>query len=144
MIQLTSVVGRWRATTAAALAALLVLAGCASMSTKTPEEQVQALAEQRWALMIKRDFGRAYQFTQPAYRAVNTPDAYASRFGSAATWKSVQVHEVTCEPERCTVRIRLTTANMVPNFAKSLPELVSYFDETWVRDEGRWWFYQPL
>ena len=124
--------------------ALLMLASCATLSSGTPEEQVKARAEQRWATLIKGDFDGAYAFTQPSYRALVSKDEYKKRFGSGGQWKEAQVHSVQCEAERCTVRIRLTTLNMVPQFSRTLPTITGFFDETWVRDEGQWWYYQAL
>lgn len=121
-----------------------LLAGCASMGPKTPEEEVRALAEARWNALIKRDFVKAYGYAQPSFRAVVTPSAYAQRFGSAGRWKSAQIHEATCEAARCTVKVRLTTEIMVPSFRRSIPEVVSYHDEVWVREEGQWWFFEKI
>ena len=126
------------------VAIMVALSGCASMQAKTPEEQVSKLAEQRWDALIKRDFDAAYGYAQPGFRAVVTRDAYKKRFGDALQWKAVQIHEATCEVERCTVRIRLTSINMVPNFSKQIPEVTGYFDETWIRDDGKWWFYEAF
>lgn len=128
----------------AALVSSAVLAGCASFGPKTPEEEVRARAEQRWAALIKRDFAKAYTFAQPGFRAVVKPEVYPSRFGNAGGWKEAQIHEATCEAARCTVRVRLTMAVAVPRFAKKIPEVVGYHDEVWVRDEGQWWFLEKI
>ena len=77
-----------------------------------------------------------------AYRALVGQKDYYKRFGGAGQWKGVQIHEVTCEPERCTVRLRLTSTLNVPRFRGQ--ELTGYIDETWVRADGQWWFYQAL
>ena len=94
---------------AVALAALLALAACAGLQPKTPEDVVRERSEARWDALIKRDFDKAGEYTQPAYRALVGQKDYYKRFGGAGQWKGVQIHEVTCEPERCTVRLRLTT-----------------------------------
>jgi hypothetical protein len=129
---------------AAALAATLLLGGCASLSGATPEEQVTRLAQKRWDALIQRNFDAAYDLAQPGFRAVVSREAYKKRFGDALQWKSVQIHDTTCEAERCTVRIRLTSINHVPGFARSIPEITGYFDETWIRDDGSWWFYESF
>ena len=129
---------------AAALVSGALLAGCASMAPKTPEEEVRALAEARWDAMIKRDFVKAYGFTQPGFRAVVTPEAYTRRFGSAGRWKGAQIHEATCEAARCTVKVRLTTQILVPRFSRAIPEVVGYHEEVWVREEGQWWFFEKI
>jgi uncharacterized protein YchJ len=128
---------------AAAALSALVLAACATVSG-TPEEQVAQLAQQRWDALIKRDFDAAYDYAQPGFRAAVPRESYKNRFGSAGQWKAAQIHSVTCEAERCIARIYLTTAVMVPTFARDIPETSTYFNETWVRDEGRWWYVEAL
>lgn len=140
----TTAKGRRTLLAAVAIAASGVLAGCASLAPKTPEEEVRARAEARWAALIKRDFAKSYTFAQPGFRAVVTPEAYARRFGHAGQWKGAQIHEATCEAERCKVRVRLTTTINVPRFSKAIPEVVGYHDEVWVRDEGQWWFLEKI
>ena len=129
---------------AAALGAALWLAGCAALQPKTPEQIVTQRAEERWAALIKRDFPKAWQYTQPGFRAVVPAERYRSRFGEALEYKSALVHSAECEAERCKVRVRVTSDNMVPNFRARMPQITSYVDELWLRDEGQWWFYQAL
>ena len=132
-----------RAALAALLAtATLALAACAGLQPKTPEDVVRERSEARWDALIKRDFDKAWEYTQPAYRALVAQKDYSKQFGAAGQWKGVQVHQVTCEPERCTVRLRLTSTLNVPRFQGQ--ELIGYIDETWVRSDGQWWFYQSL
>ena len=127
---------------AAMLGSALWLAGCAALQPKTPEEIVAQRVEQRWAALIARDFDKAWGYTQPSYRAAFKREDYAKRFGTAGQWRGVQVHGVTCEAERCAVRIRLTTRLMLPPAAGR--DVVGFLDETWVREDGQWWFYQAL
>ena len=98
------------------LAATLWLAGCAGLSPKTPEAVVTQRAEARWAYLIGGDFEKAWDLTQPGFRAVVKRDRYARRFGSGGAWTGAQVHEVTCEPERCTVRLRVSAKVATPPF----------------------------
>jgi len=125
---------------AAALALTLALGACASLQPKAPEVEVAERAQQRWDALIKKDFAKAYTYTQPAFRAVVKPEIYPSRFTNAAEWKDVQVHQVNCEAERCTVRIRLNSKILLPAYRR-LPDVVSYFDENWVRENGQWWYF---
>ncbi len=132
------------ATRAAALAAALALAACASNSAKTPEQIVVERAEARWQHLIKQDFAGAYAYLTPAYRDVVPQEQYRRRFGSAGAWTNAIVHEVSCEPEACTVKMRITTQVRVPLFATRISEVTTYMDERWVREDGQWWLYQSL
>ena len=125
---------------AAVLGGALWLAGCAALQPKTPEEIVTQRVEARWDALIKGDFPAAWAYTQPAYRAIVKQADYAKTFGAGGQWRGVQVHQVSCEAERCTVRIRLTTRVTLPPFRGQ--ELTGALDETWVREDGNWWYYQ--
>ena len=122
------------------VAGALALAGCAALQPKTPEEIVTQRVEARWDALIKGDFPAAWAYTQPAYRAIVEQADYAKTFGAGGQWRGVQVHQVSCEAERCTVRIRLTTRVTLPPFRGQ--ELTGALDETWVREDGNWWYYQ--
>ena len=52
------------------------------------------------------------------------------------------MHEVKCEAERCTVRVRVAAKVLAPPFTGQ--EVVTYVEEVWVRDEGQWWFFQAF
>lgn len=131
-----------RAALAALLGATLWLAGCAALQPKTPEQVVGERVEARWAALIKGDFEKAWDYTQPGFKAIVKQADYRKRFGAAGQWKGVQVHQVTCEAERCTARIRLTSVMLLPQF-KGM-EVNGYIDETWVREDGQWWYYQSI
>ena len=122
------------------VAGALALAGCAALQPKTPEEIVTQRVEARWDALIKGDFPAAWAYTQPAYRAIVKQADYAKTFGAGGQWRGVQVHQVSCEAERCTVRIRLTTRVTLPPFRGQ--ELTGALVETWVREDGNWWYYQ--
>ena len=148
MNPITSTVARraaLRATAGTLIAAALVTAGCAAFKTETPEEVVARRAQERWQALIKHDFPAAYGYTQPGYRAVMSEEKYAKSFGGdTSAWKSVEIFQTTCEPERCTVRLRLTAKNPVPRFSRAMPEIKGFLDETWIKDDGQWWFYQAI
>ena len=122
------------------VAGALALAGCAALQPKTPEEIVTQRVEARWDALIKGDFPKAWTYTQPAYRAIVKQADYRRTFGFAGQWRGVQVHKVSCEAERCKARIRLTTRVLTPPFQGQ--EVAGVIDETWVREDGNWWYYQ--
>ena len=126
----------------AVLAAGLLLSACAS-TPKTPEEQVSVRAKQRWDALIKRDFNTAYTYAQPAYRELVKPESYKARFGTAFVWKEAEVHSAKCEPELCTVKIKLVVTTPIPTSTKTM-DITSYLDEVWIRDQGQWWFNEKL
>jgi len=122
-----------------------VLAGCASApsapeTAATPEAAIAQRAQARWDFLVAKNFDQAYTYITPAYRSLQTPQQYASRFGSGAAWKSAQVEKVSCESaQRCTATIKLEVVVLARGFTKPLE---SRMTETWLHDEGQWWFYQ--
>ena len=134
---------RRRALGAALIAGVLGLSACATKPT-TPEDQVRERAQARWNALVASDFAKAYTYAPPSFRAVSGPQEYRSRFGPAAAWKSAWVHDVSCEPERCTVSVRVTLNVRVPQFATKLPSIETYTQETWVREDGQWWHFEQI
>ena len=133
------------ARTAALTLAAATLVGCASAPTApvtpaTPEQAVSERAQQRWDRLLVRDFEKAYDYLTPAYRDLKTPTQYASSFSNGAAWKSAKVDTVSCESaERCTATVKLEVVVLARGFSKPLE---STLYETWLLDEGQWWFYQ--
>ena len=123
-------------------AGVLALAGCAALQPQTTEQLVAQRAEARWAALLDGDFHQAWTFTQPGFRALVKQKDYRKRFGAAGAWKGAQIHKVECQPERCTVNLRLTSVVLAPPFTGQ--EMVGYINETWVREDGQWWYYQTF
>ena len=125
----------------ATLAATAVLAGCAALTPKTPEQVVAERAVERWNLLIKRDLAGAHAYYQPFFRnafsvkdveqADQPPSAYA-----------VRVHNVTCQPERCTARVVFKVKAPIGRSMRAgrTMDIETFRDEDWVRENGQWWY----
>ena len=122
----------------------MLLTACASNPQQTPEQQVAQRAEARWKRLIAKDYQQAWEYLMPSYRNLVSPQDYGKRFGSAGAWTNAIIHEVTCEPSVCKVKVRVTTKMRVPLFAAKIPEVNTYVDERWVREDGQWWLYEKL
>lgn len=120
-------------------AAAIALAGCATTS-QTPEQAVQQRANARWQALIKGDFDKAWTYTTPKFRSEVKQADYKERFSATNPWISAHTRAVECQPALCLAKMQLTLRNVVPGFAKSMPEITTYFDEAWVREEGQWWY----
>lgn len=120
----------------------LALTGCALLAPSTPEQQVQQRAQARWQALSRTDFNTAYGLLAPSLRALLPAERWTRRFGRAATWNSADVTQVTCEAARCTATIRLTST--VPFTGPRAQPLTTHLDETWVLEDGQWWFFQKL
>lgn len=121
---------------------VVLLAACASLGVGSPEKQVEDRANARWSALSKRDFRSAYGVLAPSVRELVTYERWVSRHGTSANWKSAEVVGVTCEPARCTARIRIEAYPVGPS--RKMPLIRTHMDETWVLEDGRWWLFQKL
>lgn len=133
-----------------ALAAGL-LAGCAApgagvgttSAVSTPakaEDAVRVRAQQRWDWLVAGKYEDAYTYTTPAFRGLNPAPSYRNRFGTGASWTGARVQNVECAtPERCTVQVAVDTRVVARGFREPI---TSSLVETWLLEEGQWWYYQ--
>ena len=132
-----------RYTLLACLVAPLLLSGCASLKPPSAEEAVRERAQARWNALLAGKFEEAYQFLSPASRNVVSLQRFRSSIGGAATWKSAEVHKVTCsQPDRCTVSIKVSYSAILRG--RSLGTIDTSVEETWLLDAGQWWLPQGL
>lgn len=131
-------VGLW-----GSLAAVALLAGCASLERGTPEEIVQARATARWKAMVAHDFKQAYGYLAPSYRAVSSFERYTERLNGGAAWVKADVARVRCESaEKCTASVRIESKPI--GVMRFNANIVTGVDETWLLEDGKWWLYQQL
>ena len=129
--------------TALVLAAGL-LAGCANTLTSAPpataEEIVSQRAQQRVDLLLDKKYDQAYEYLTPSYRALNSAENYRVRFGDGAKWIGPKVAKVECQnKERCVVTVKLEVLVIARGFNTTIDSTLT---ETWLKEDGQWWFYQ--
>lgn len=125
---------------------MAVLGGCASVSTRSPEETVAERATERWAGLIKGDFAKAYQYNTPGYRGMVSQQRFLETRGREGKVTGGSTYKVTCESaDKCTARMKLTAfAPMLSGSGKGPMEVVTYVDETWILEEGQWWYFEKI
>lgn len=120
------------------------LTGCASGvgSTAADKEQiVERRAQERLNHLKDKSYTQAYAYLAPSYRAVVSAENYGNRFSSGATWADVVVKGVKCETEeRCTVNVDLKVLVLARGFGGK--PIAANLVETWLKEDGQWWFYQ--
>lgn len=138
---------------AAALATGL-LAGCAgtpksgvtaetlpAIQNASAEEVVGTRAQQRVDLLVASQFDKAYNYLLPSYRALNSAESYRTFFGGGAKWVAPKVSKVECtSQERCNVTVDLGVLVVAPGFGTK--PIASTMFETWLKEDGQWWYYQ--
>ncbi len=131
---------RYRTLIAVTMAALL--AACATTPPLTPEEAVAARAQARWQAQLAGDLEKAYGYLTPASRALKPLAVWRGGIRGFTTWKSAEVASVTCETsEKCVARIKVVHEPIM--LRRSLGSIDSAIDETWLFDDGQWWFLDP-
>lgn len=125
----------------AALMAAIALAGCATIAT-TPEAVVRTRATEQWKARIAGDLDTTYRYTTPSYRGGTSLDKYKKGFGGAVQIKSAEVAGVVCEnADKCVVNTKVEATPMLMLGRRTLPPIVTYIDENWLREEGQWWLF---
>ena len=121
-----------------------LLAGCASTlaptAPATAEEAVSQRAQQYVDLVATRKYEAAYAYLSPSYRGLNTAEAYKGNFGTGARWIEPKVAKVECASEdRCVVTVKLKVSVVARGFTKPIDSTLT---ETWLKEDGQWWYYQ--
>jgi len=120
--------------------AVTVLAGCAGpggvTKESTPEEKRAAVTERvnaRWAALIKGDMDAAYTFLSPATRQLVSLATYKAQ-ARGSGFRKIEITSVTCETEACDVKVMLTYDH------RMMAGLVTPLEETWVLENGQYWY----
>ena len=125
----------------AALAAGALLAGCAALQPATPEQAVTARADQRWKALMAADWAKAHTFLTPAFRTTMQAERYRERFVGVPRWKNVTVQSAKCEPEKCTVIVRIEAQY---GGRTGMETLSTDMPETWLQEDGQWYKYESM
>ena len=117
---------------------LLLLAGCATSTPKTPNVEERATA--RWEILLKGDLGGAYEYLSPGFRSsVSSLQYQRSILLKRVRWTSAKVKSSECEETTCSVSILLGF-----KVAGALPGVKSFdgtqdIAETWILTDGMWY-----
>lgn len=130
--------------TAAAGLVLALASGCAGINATSAsgESAVKARATQRWQLLIAGKFNDAYQLLAPGYRAVKSADAYRDDLSPSVKWVSAEIVSVSCaSAESCDAKVKLEARPVFPGTSFGRNNIVTHFDEKWIRADGQWWHF---
>lgn len=131
----------WKPTSPLAIIVALSLTACASLTPQTPEMLVEKRATQYWKARIEGRIDSAYQLTSPAYRSVRSADHYKKQLSGGAV-KTAEPVKVTCEPQKCIVKMKLVAGIALPMI--DLREIATHVDEVWILEDGSWWRFEEL
>ena len=124
------------------IASAMALAACATPGASSPEEAVKERANARWKLLVARDFDAAYAYNTATFKSLVSLNTYKGRTGSSVVWLGAEAVDVKCpDADKCTARVRL---DFKPPLRGSGNKFSTYFDETWLRESGQWWVFEPV
>ena len=125
---------------AAVALAVAVAAGCAGMGGLTkespPDAKRAAVTERvnaRWAALINGDLDTAYTFISPASRQLLSIGTYKQQ-ARGSGFRKAEITSVDCDAEICRVGVMVTMDHRL------MAGLQSPVDETWVLDNGQYWY----
>ena len=129
------------------VAVVLLVASCATIDTRSPEEIVGERALAQSEALVAQDFDTALSYTVPSYRQGPRAAFYQANHSGSGYWTRTEVRWVQCEDgpeaERCSVRIWTYgsppfSGRFVSNRGDSAP---SRWDSIWVKIDGQWYQY---
>lgn len=129
---------------AAAILAILaaaLLASCAALDTRSPEEVVAERAQARWEALVAGNIQDAYQYYSPGYRSGVSAGALAGQVaGRQVQWKKANIHEVTCEEAVCRAVVFVDYQARSPLPRVGRLESSTRVEETWIESGGNWYY----
>ena len=127
-----------------------VLSGCQKAPVESDElsaEQIQALetrVEQRWQARIAHDWGKAWEYSSPAYREVFPKHLYVKKFSYTADWELTGLEVTNYDPlaavASVVVRVMSKPTKQTSAAAKALGPMPRELHERWILIDGEWWF----
>lgn len=122
-------------------AALLSLSACGTLgggqadASADPKIAVASRAEARWQALIDGKVAQAYEYLSPATRKVMSRDVYAARI-KPGIWRAAKATEVKCDADLCKATV------LVKYDFRDIKGLEANMEETWIKEEGGWWYVQ--
>lgn len=129
---------------AAALAATVALAGCASGggtkggSKSDPESRAQA----RWDHLIKGETDRAYDYLSAGARSTRTREQYAVDMRTRPVrWQKATVESKECaSADSCVVKVLVEYSAKLPMVQGGDVSAPAILEETWIAVDGVWYY----
>ena len=126
--------------------AMLAMVGCAGGPRMTDDQKsaLEDRARARWAALEARDFGAAYEFTTPAYRAVFPREYYLLRFSYAVEWELTEIEVVNYDRPAAVAsvvaRVMSKPTKQTSAASVAVGATARSLSERWIFTEGEWWY----
>lgn len=100
-------------------------------------EILRKRAAEYWALRIKGDFDKNYEYEIPPYREKIRIVEYIMRQGQALKWTDAEVREVDVDGDRAKVEVFVRFNYQIPNF--KMRTSADSLRENWGKFKGEWY-----
>lgn len=128
----------------AALAAVLLLAGCALNTPRSPEDAVTERAKARWEAILADDVEAAYSLYSPGYRSAVSQRQLAQKLAAQRVrWQEAEFQEIACEEDICHPEFKITYEYRMPVRGVGVMSSSRTISEDWIRDDGKWYYVPP-
>ena len=131
--------------------ALLLGAACSNENapkapeTLSPEQEAALIARvtERWHALEAKDFGKAYEFTTPNYRAIFSKSLYVNKFSYAVDWELTEIDIVNYDARAAVasvaVRVMSEPTKQTSVASRALGAIPLTLREKWFSVNGEWW-----
>ena len=123
-----------------------ILAACSAprdLVGSEKDELIQRVTE-RWRCLERNDYGCAYQYSSPTYRAVFSQAMYEKRFVSMLERRLTGVKLVAYDSDAAVASVEVGVMSRPSKFTSSasraIGSLPSAIGESWIWLDGEWWF----
>ncbi len=111
------------------------------------ESQIEALeirVEERWSARIAHDWGKAWEYSSPAYREVFPKHLYVKKFSYTADWELTGLEVTNYDPSAAVasvvVRVMSKPTKQTSTAAMAFGTIPRSLHERWILIDGEWWF----
>jgi hypothetical protein len=107
-------------------------------------ERLERRVEERWQARIAHDWGKAWEYSSPAYREVFPKHLYVKKFSYTADWELTGIEVTNYDPAAAVasvvVGVMSRPAKQTSAAAKALGAMPRNLHERWILVDGEWWF----
>jgi len=105
-------------------------------------ETIEQSTVNRWTQVIEGNYQEAYDYLSPAYREVESLNAYMLRLETAklkVKWVAAKFLSKDCSEDACTIKVDLEYKYTFPQRAMGEIQLSTEVIENWIKLDGRWY-----
>lgn len=122
---------------------LLIFPSFSQAQQESVNKEVESRVEARWKAIASHNFGKAYDYETPTYKAVFTRDLYVNQYGHTVAWvlTDAQVIEYNSHTNIVTVKVKINTTSINSEKTDKVSKKPVNIEirEKWLKIDGHWW-----